>query len=68
MEDADCEFAQMGRVRENTIHSILELAEGIFEEWGRNLAICDTYRDRILSEGKERADIAEEFMLNDLRY
>lgn len=68
VENADCEFAQLGRVRKNTIHSIRELAEGIFEDWVRNLAICDADRDRILREGKERADIAEEFMLDDLHH
>ena len=68
VENADCEFTQLGRVRKNTIHSIRELAEGIFEDWVRNLAISDTDRDRILRKGKERADITEEFMFNDLQH
>lgn len=68
VEDVDRDFAQMGKVRKNTIHSIRELAEGIFEDCVRTLAVSDTDRDRILHEGKERADITEELLFDDLQH
>lgn len=65
--DADSDIARIGKVRKKTLHSIRELAESIFEDWVRNLRITDEERDRMLSDGKKRADLAEEYLLNELR-
>ena len=65
--DADREMALMGKVRKKTLHGIRELAEGIFEDWVRNLKIIDAECEMMLEEGKKRADIAEECLLNELR-
>ena len=67
-KDADNELAQMGKVRRTTLHTIRELAESVFEDWVRNLDVDDTERERMLYEGKRRADVAEEYLLNQLKY
>ncbi len=68
VDDADNEMAQIGKVRRKTLHSIRELAESLFEDWVRNLRITDAERDRMLIDGKKRADFAEESLLNELRF
>lgn len=67
-EDADNELAQMGKVRRTTLHTIRELAESVFEDWVRNLDVDDTERERMLYEGRRRADVTEESLLNQLKY
>lgn len=67
VEDADNEIARIGKVRKQTLHSIRELAESIFEDWVRNLDTNDAERERILREGKQRAGNTEEYLLNELR-
>lgn len=62
--DADREMAQIGKVRKKTLHRLRELAESIFEDWVRKLDFVDAERDRMLEEGKKRADIAEERLLD----
>ena len=67
VEDADSEIARVGRVRKKTIHKVRELAESIFEDWVRNMDMSVTERDRILSEGKMRADYSEDYLLMELQ-
>ena len=62
--DADREMAQIGKVRKKTLHRLRELAESIFEDWVRKHDVVDAERDRMLEEGKKRADIAEERLLD----
>ena len=62
--DADREVAQIGKVRKKTLHRLRELAESIFEDWVRKHDVVDAERDRMLEEGKKRADIAEERLLD----
>ena len=66
VEDANSEIALMGKVKRETLHHIRELAEGIFEDRARNCIVDDTERERILNEGKRRADVAEERLLYEL--
>lgn len=65
VSDANSELAQIGKVRRKTLHRVRELAEGVFEDWVRNLNIADTERDRMLEEGKKRADFAENLLLHE---
>lgn len=67
VSDADSEMAQIGKVRKKTLHSIRELAESIFEDWVRKLNVVEAERDRMLREGKKRADFAEESLINEFR-
>lgn len=67
VNDADSEMAQIGKVRKKTLHSIRELAESIFEDWVRKLNVVDAERDRMLREGKRRADFAEGILINEFR-
>lgn len=66
VEEANSEMALMGKVKRETLHHIRELAEGIFEDRVRNSIIDDKERERMLNEGKRRADVAEEMLVNDL--
>ena len=66
VEEANSEMALMGKVKRETLHHIRELAEGIFEDRVRNSSVDDNERERILNEGKRRADVAEEMLVNDL--
>lgn len=66
VEEANSEMALMGKVKRETLHHIRELAEGIFENRIRNCNVDDNERERILNEGKKRADVAEEMLLNNL--
>ena len=66
VEEANSEMALMGKVKRETLHHIRELAEGIFEDSVRNYNVDDNERERILNEGKRRADVAEEMLVNDL--
>lgn len=68
VENVDTEIAQMGKVSKKTIHSIRELADSIFEDWMRNMIISDDDRERDLREGKQRADFAEAFLINELSF
>lgn len=65
VDDADSEMVQIGKVRKITLHSIRELAESIFEDWVRQLNVVDAERDRMLCEGKKRANFAEESLINE---
>lgn len=65
VSDADSEMAQIGKVRKKTLHSIRELVESIFEDWVRKLNVVEAERDRMLREGKKRADLAEESLINE---
>lgn len=67
VNDADSEMAQIGKVRKKTLHSIRELAESIFEDWVRKLNVVEAERDRMLREGKRRADFAEGILINEFR-
>jgi len=66
--DADKEFAQIGEIKEDTIHRVRELAESIFEDWvRRNAQMSDDEQDMILEEGKMRADATEHFLLKEMK-
>ena len=67
VSDADSEMAQIGKVRKKTLHSIRELAESFFEDWVRKLNVVEAERDKMLREGKKRADFAEESLINEFR-
>ena len=67
VSDADSEMAQIGKVRKKTLLSIRELAESIFEDWVRKLNVVEAERDRMLREGKRRADFAEGILINEFR-
>ena len=64
---ADKEYARVGKITNGTLHKVRELAESIFEDWVRHLDISDAERDRMLDEGKRRADFAEEYLLTELK-
>ena len=66
VEEANSEMALMGKVKRETLHHIRELAEGFFEERVRNCSVDDNERERMLNEGKRRADVAEDMLVNDL--
>ena len=66
VDEANREFAQIGRVTKGTLHTVRELAESIFEDWVRRLSLDDTERDQMIEEGKRRADVAEQFLLDNL--
>lgn len=66
VEKANSEMALMGKVKRETLHHIRELAEGIFEDRVRNCIVDDNERERILKEGRKRADVAEEVLVKDL--
>lgn len=66
-EDADGELARMGKVKRTTLHSIRELAESVFEDWVRNLDVDDAERERMLDKGKRRGDVAEAYLLSELK-
>jgi hypothetical protein len=66
-DDVDKEYAQIGKVRKTTVRRVRELAESIFEDWvRRNGKMIDGERERILAEGKKRADATEEALLKEL--
>ena len=66
-DKADKEFVRIGKVTINTLLKVEELAESIFEDRVRNLDIVDEDRDRMLDEGKHRADSAVEYLLTEMR-
>lgn len=66
VEGVDKEMALMGKVKRETLHHIRELAEGIFEDRVCNCNVDDNERERILNEGKRRAYVAEEMLVNAL--
>ena len=80
-DKADKEFVRIGKVTINTLLKVkelaesifedwvrnLDLAESIFEDWVRNLDIVDEDRDRMLDEGKHRADSTVEYLLTEMR-
>lgn len=66
-EGVDDELARMGKVRWATLHSIRELAESVFEDWVRNMDVDDAEHERMLDEGKRRADVTEAYLLDELR-
>lgn len=66
VDDANNDIMQMGKVKRETLHHIRELAESFFEDWIRNSIIDDTERERILDEGKRRADVAEKMLVKEL--
>ena len=66
VDKADKEIAQVGKINRETLHQIRELAEGHFEVIVRSNEMSDSERERIIAEGKKRADSAEAFLLNEL--
>lgn len=66
VEEANSEMALMGKVKREMLHHIRELAEGLFEDSVRNSNVDGNERERILNEGKRRADVAEEMLVKDL--
>lgn len=67
VDEANREFAQIGKVTESTLHKVRELAESIYEDWARCLSIDEEERTQMLEEGKRRADVAEKLMLDNLK-
>ncbi|MBQ9509458.1 MAG: hypothetical protein IJR53_08610 [Bacteroidales bacterium] len=66
VENANKEFEITGKVKRSTLHNIRNLAESVYEDCVRNLGVDKETCDRILREGKLRADICEKTMLKDL--
>lgn len=66
-EGADNELARMGKVRMTTLHNIRELAESVFEDRVRNQDVEEAERERMLEEGKRRADVVEVFLQGELK-
>lgn len=60
-------MTQIGKVRNKTLHSIRELAESILEDWVRKLNVVEAEHDRMLREGKKRADFAEKCLIKEFR-
>lgn len=46
---------------------VRELAESIYEDWARSLSIDEEEREQMLEEGKKRADVAENLLLDNLK-
>jgi len=67
VDEANREFAQIGKVTESALHKVRELAESIYEDWVRNLSIDEEEREQMLEEGKRRADVAEDLLLDNLK-
>lgn len=67
VDEANREFAQIGKVTESTLHKVRELAESIYEDWARCLSIDEEERTQMLEEGKRRADVAEDLLLDNLK-
>lgn len=67
VDEANREFAQIGKVTESALHKVRELAESIYEDWARNLSIDEEEREQMLEEGKRRADDAEKRLLDNLK-
>ncbi len=68
VDAADREFAQLGKIHKKTLHRIRELAEAIFEDLVRNLDANPEEREKELRDGKIRADLAEDYLLNLLKH
>lgn len=66
-EDADSELAQMGKVKRTTLHHIQELAESVFEDCVLNMDVEEAERKRMLDVGRRRADVAEAYLLSQLK-
>ena len=67
VDEANREFAQIGKVTESALHKVRELAESIYEDWVRSLSIDEEEREQMLEEGKRRADVAENLLLDTLK-
>ena len=67
VDEANREFAHIGKVTERALHKVRELAESIYEDWARNLYIDEEEREQMLEEGKRRADVAEKLLLDNLK-
>ena len=67
LDDVDREMTQLGMVKRSTLHSVRELAESIYEDWVRSLSIDEEEREQMLEEGKRRADVAENLLLDNLK-
>ena len=65
-DEANKEFAWIGKITKSTLHKVRELSESIFEDWVRHLDIANEERERMLGEGKRRADFAEGYLLTEL--
>lgn len=61
--EADQEIAQYGKIKRSTIHKLRELAESLYEDWIRNSEIIDSERDHMIKERENRANMAEESIL-----
>lgn len=58
----DRELKQMEKVTREALHHVRELAESCFEDMVRHLDVDENERDKFLTDGKQRADIAESFL------
>lgn len=59
LDDVDREMTQLGMVKRSTLHSVRELADGIYEDWVRGSDMDEDKRMRVIEEGRRRVDEAE---------
>lgn len=64
VEDVDREMSQWGRVKKSTLHRVRDLADGIYEDWVRNLDVDEDTRERMIEQGRKRVDEAECHLLD----
>ena len=66
VEEVDREIAQLGKVKKSSLHSVRELADGIYEDWMRGLNLDEDKRTFMIESGRKRVDEAERQMIEDL--
>ena len=66
IEDANKEFAAIGKIKKSTLHRIRELVGSVFEDKVLHSEADRETQDRMLKEGNMRADMAEDIIRNNL--
>lgn len=63
VEDVDRDMAQFGKVKQSTLHSVRELADGIYEDWVRGLILDEDQRIIMIESWRKKVDEAERQMM-----
>ena len=59
VDEVDSELTQLGMVKRSTVHSVRELADGIYEDRVRGGDMDEDKRMMVIGEGRNRVDEAE---------
>ena len=67
VKDADTGMVTTGKIKNSTLEKIRNLAESVIEDWVRGYEIDEVVRDKMISDVKFRAHLAEEQIMDELR-